>query len=96
MRYHKTRLLPATLSLLVTLPLIGCAKSPGKLSVDLGAIKECQRLGGPVAVPQIRNSDYRVLSARALGQIKKANDGAEQRTSCEDEVVEKYAKAAAE
>jgi hypothetical protein len=29
----------------------------------------------------------------ALGQIKKANDGAAQRTLCEDQVVEKYKEA---
>jgi hypothetical protein len=74
--------------------LSGCATSPGKLNVDLTAIKECQKLGGPVPVPEItRKSDYRVLSAQALGQLHKANSGAEQRTGCEDRVVDDYANA---
>lgn len=76
------------------LTLIGCAGSPGKLSVDLQAIKECQRLGGQVAVPEIGpKTDYRVLSAQALGQVNKANVGAAKRTICEDEVVDEYANA---
>lgn len=83
----------ATLSLLTLLTLSGCATSPGKLSVDLSAVKECQKLGGPVEVPLIKGSDYRTLSAQALGQINKANVGEARRTNCEDGVVDDYAKA---
>lgn len=84
-------LLPATLILSAPL-LASCAGSPGKLSVNLQAIKECQRLGGNVAVPSITvKSDYRILSAQALGQINQANRGARQRTACEDKVINEFA-----
>lgn len=90
---HRRLLAILSLSTLLTLP--GCATSPGKLSVDLTAVKECQRLGGPVAVPEItpKKTDYRVLSAQVLGQIRKANEGEQRRTECEDKVVDEYAKA---
>ncbi len=82
-----------TLSL-SALTLSACATSPGRLGVDLTAIKECQKLGGPVAVPEItRKSDYRVLAAQALGQLHKANSGAEKRSDCEDDVIDDYANA---
>ena len=83
----------AILSALIAPTLCGCAGSLGKLDVDLAALKECQRLKGPVPVPQIADSDYRVLSAQALAQLKKANGKDAARTRCEQNVIDKYAKA---
>lgn len=92
MRFHPFRS-PAIL-FLSALILAGCAGSPGKLAVDLTALKECQRLGNPVKVPEIGpETDYRDLSAESLGQIVKANKGAAARTRCENGVIAKYAKA---
>lgn len=68
-----------------------CAGSLGKLSVDLSALKECKRTGGPVAIPTI--DDYRKVSARALGGLRKANRRIVARDKCEDGVIAKYAKA---
>lgn len=83
----------ATFCALAMLTLTGCASSPGNLSVNLSAVKECQKLGGQVEVPQIKGSNYRTLSAQALGQINKANSGEAKRTDCEDGVVDDYANA---
>jgi hypothetical protein len=78
----------------LALMLGGCARSLGKLDVDLQALKECQKLKGPVSVPEIgENSDYRILSAEALGQLKKANSKDSARTRCEQKVIDQYAKA---
>ena len=76
------------------LMLSGCAGSRGNLNVDLQAIRECQKLGGQVAVPDIgEDSDYRVIAAQALGQLNKANVGAAKRTICEGNVIDAYSKA---
>lgn len=92
---HCRRPLQLAILSLSALTLAGCVTSQGKLSVDLQAIKECQRLGGPVAVPEISGkSDYRSLAAESLGQLNKANKGAVKRSNCEDKVVKEYAKAA--
>lgn len=93
MRYLQ-RLLQATCFVSAIATLGGCASShTGKLAVDLTAVKECQKLGGRVDVPAIRGSDFRVLSAESLATIKKANDGADARTGCENQVIDDYAKA---
>lgn len=86
--HHLLRAIPIV-SLLLTLP--GCVTSQGKLSVDLGALKECRRLGGPRPIPLIEN--YRALSAAALAELNKANKGDARRTRCDDKVIEQYAKA---
>ena len=75
----------------LVLMLTGCASSPGHLAVDLKALKECQRLGNQASLPDItEDSDYRNLSAAALGQLNKANRGIAARTRCENSVIEKY------
>jgi hypothetical protein len=88
------RLMRATILFASVAMLAGCALLPGKkLSVDLSALKECQRLGKRQPIPKIdEQSDYRDLSPEALAALKKANDGISARTKCEDSVIEKYAK----
>lgn len=91
------RSLPLTLAMLlfVSAPMLGaCAlwQEPGHLSVDLSALKECQKLGKRQPVPEIDDTtDYRDLSPEALAALKKANDGIGKRTKCEDGVIAKYA-----
>lgn len=87
-RHQLLRAIPI-LSILFLAP--SCATSPGRLDVDLKALSECKRLGGPVAVPPI--DDYRKVSARALGGLRKANRRIVARDKCEDDVIAKYAKA---
>ena len=86
-------LLLAILSVLV-LMLPGCATSPGKLTVDLSALKECRRLGPRQPVPRIdADTDYRTLAAEALAGLNKANRGSAARTRCDDKVIQSYATA---
>lgn len=92
MRYRPFLTL-ATLSVLA-LPLLNCAKSPGKLNVDLKALKECQRLDPKVEVKYIDDdADYRDIAPAALAALKKKNQGADARTRCENIVIAKYAAA---
>lgn len=90
MRFHKSLTRAAILSASV-LTLAGCDTLSGKLSVDLEALKECQRLDRKMAVPSIEeDSDYRELSAEALAEIAKGNRAQADRTKCENGVIEKY------
>lgn len=90
MHYPRYLMRIAILSALA-LTLAGCATSPGKLDVDLKAIKECQRLQRQMAVAEIgEDSDYRELSAEALAEIAKSNRAQAARTACENKVIEKY------
>lgn len=93
MRYRQfiTRL--TTLSVLA-LPLLNCATSPGRLNVDLSALKECQRVDPKVEVKYIDDdSDYSDIAPEALAALKKKNEGADARTRCENKVIAKYAAA---
>lgn len=84
-------LLRAILSVSILFLVSNCASSPGRLAVDLQALKECKRLGGPVTIPPI--DDYRKVSARALGGLRKANSRLVARDRCDDKVIAKYAAA---
>ena len=78
------------LALIVT----GCAGSPGKLSVNLSALKECQRLGGAVRPPAINDdTDYRELAENALARLNQANRGSAAHARCDRKVISDYAKA---
>lgn len=60
-------------------------------------MKECRRLTPQVVVPKSDidpNGDYRVVAAKSLGGIAKANKGLAARNRCEDKVISNYAKAA--
>ena len=93
MRYRQF-LISTTILSASALMLAGCASSPGKLAVDLDALKECQKLDHPLTLAQIgEDSDYRNLSAEALGEIKKANLARARRLKCEDSVIQKYKEA---
>ena len=71
-----------------------CAPLLGKLSVDLKALKECQRIGGHVPVPKIdADTDYRELAPHALASVNQANRGSDARTRCENHVIEAYEQA---
>lgn len=95
MRCHRLLPLIFAIALFVSAPMLtACAPSLGHLSVDLSALKECQKLGKKQPVPEIsETSDYRDLSPEALAALKKANDGIGARTRCEDKVIADYAKA---
>lgn len=83
----------ATLSVLA-LQLPSCDPSPGRLSVDLKALKECQRLDPKVGIKYIDDdADYRDIAPEALAALKKKNAGADARTRCENIVIAKYAAA---
>jgi hypothetical protein len=86
--------LAATLSLLAPL-LASCASwqaLPGRLTVDLQAVKECQQIAGQTPPPSISpSSDYRKLAPQALAQLHKANDAITARNSCEQKVIDEYA-----
>lgn len=88
---RRHQLLRAILSVSILFLVSNCATSPGRLAVDLSALKECKRLGGPVPIPPI--DDYRKVSARALGGLRKANSRIVARDRCEDQVAAKYAAA---
>lgn len=95
MRCRRSLPLTLAMTLFVSAPMLGsCAQSPGHLSVNLSALKQCQKLGGRQPVPEIDDtSDYRDISPEALAALKKANDGSAARTRCEDKVIADYAKA---
>lgn len=83
----------AILSVSATM-LPGCAKSLGKLDVDLTALKECRKLTPNLQVSEIESeSDYRVVAAEALGTVSKGNKAIARRNRCDDKVIENYAKA---
>lgn len=88
-------LLLATILSSSALPLASCAFSPalpGRLTVDLQAVKECQRLANAVPAPQISpQSDYRKLAPQALVQLHKANDAIAARNQCDQKVIDAYA-----
>lgn len=93
MRYRPFFTLTAALSALA-LPLLNCGTSPGRLNVDLAALKECQRLDPKVEVKYIDDdADYRDITPQALAALKKKNEGADARTRCENIVIAKYAAA---
>jgi hypothetical protein len=72
----------------------GCAGSRGKLNVDLTALKECRKLTPSLQVSKIESeSDYRVVTAEALGVVSKGNKALARRDRCDDKVIEKYATA---
>lgn len=74
--------------------LAGCARSLGKLDVDLTALKECRKLTPNLQVSEIESeSDYRVVTAEALGTVNKGNKAIARRNRCDDKVIEKYATA---
>lgn len=86
------RLMRATILFASVTMLTACAPSLGHLSVDLEALKACQKLGRKQPIPEIdETSDYRDLSPEALAALKKANDGIGARTRCENNVIEQYA-----
>ena len=93
MRYRRLLLL-AMCSALVTM-LAGCASSPGNLSVGLkGSLAECRKLTPRLRTSEIGSeSDYRHLSAEALGAISKGNKAITRRNRCDDKVIESYATA---
>lgn len=91
MRYRPSPMSMVPILSGLALILAACATSPGKLDVDLQALKECQRLQRQMAVGQIgEDSDYRELSAEALAEIAKGNRTQAARTACENKVIEKY------
>ena len=74
--------------------LAGCARSLGKLDVDLTALKECRKLTPHARVSEIESeSDYRSVAAEALGAVSKGNQAIDRRNRCDDKVIESYAKA---
>ena len=86
----------AILSVSVTM-LPGCAGSLGKLSVNLNGLKECRKLTPAMRVSEIESeTDYRALSAEALGVMNKGNKAIDRRNRCDDKVIGDYAKAARE
>jgi hypothetical protein len=91
MRHHLNPLLRAIPIVSILFLASGCATSPGRLNVDLSALKECKRVGGQVPIPAI--DDYRKVSALALGGLHKANQRLAARDRCDDKVIAKYATA---
>jgi hypothetical protein len=84
---------PLRLTILFGLALMsaGCARSMGKLDVDLTALKECRKLTPPLQVSEIESGgDYRALAAEAGGTISKGNKAIERRNRCDDGVIRKY------
>src|ERR1700682_1578789 len=76
----------------LALPGISCVKSLGSLSVNI--TKECKRLPGHVPPPAIEDdTDYRALSAEALGGLKNANRHNAAIVACYDRVIAAYEKA---
>jgi hypothetical protein len=92
MRYRRPLLLAMCIALGPMLA--GCANSRGKLSVDLKALNECRKLTPTLQVSEIESeSDYRGLTAEALGTINKGNKAIERRNRCDDKVIGSYAAA---
>lgn len=93
MRYRWLLTLTIILSASATM-LAACATSPGNLAVNLQALKECQKLDHKLKVEEIgADSDYRNLSAEALGEIAKANQERAARLNCQNRVIQKYKEA---
>lgn len=91
MRYRQCNMLRVTPLLFLALTLTACVGSPGKLSVDLApSLEACRRLERDPSFPQIVDSDYRILSAEALAEIRKAKDGKAARDACERRVIAKF------
>lgn len=83
----------ATLFVSATM-LPGCARSLGKLNVDLSGLKECRKLTPGMKVSEIESeSDYRAVAAESLGELNKGNKAIERRNKCDDKVIDKYATA---
>lgn len=92
MRYR--RFLKLAMCFALVPMLAGCARSLGKLDVDLTALKECRKLTPSLQVSEIvSESDYRVVAAEALGTVSKGNKAIARRNRCDDKVIENYAKA---
>jgi uncharacterized protein YerC len=88
------RLLRLAILSLLALTLAGCARSTGRLSVDLTALKECRKLTPRLQVSAIESgSDYRALAAEAGGTIQKGNKAIARRNRCDDKVIGSYAAA---
>lgn len=91
---HYRNLLKLAMCFALVPMLAGCARSLGKLDVDLTALKECRRLTPSLQVSKIESeSDYRVVTAEALGVVNKGNKAIARRNRCDDKVIEKYATA---
>jgi hypothetical protein len=85
-------LLRPTLCVASVLTLTGCGASRAVGDLQVRLTRECLRLGGTVKPPEIdANSDYRKLSADALGRLQQANRGSAARTRCEQRVIANYA-----
>lgn len=93
MRYR--RFLQLVMCFALVPMLAGCARSSGKLSVDLKAsLKECRKLTPGMRVSEIvSESDYRSVTAEALGVVNKGNKAIARRDRCDDKVIESYAAA---
>lgn len=92
MRYRR----PLQLAMLFAsaLMLADCARFSGNLSVDLKGLKECRKLTPALKVSPIgETSDYRALSAEAGGELNKGNKAIARRNRCDDNVIDRYAKA---
>ena len=91
---HYQSLLKLAICFALVPMLAGCARSLGKLDVDLTALKECRKLTPDLQVSKIESeSDYRVVAAEALGTVSKGNKALARRNRCDDKVIEKYATA---
>lgn len=95
MRSRLLRLSTAPVIFALAMLLAGCGQLRGLLGVDLKRpLAECRKLDPRVPGPGSRigpDTDYRKLSAEALADLRRANDGTARRNVCEDTVVEKYA-----
>lgn len=83
--------------ILLAMLLASCASSPATLDAsqgqDLSALNECRKLDPEVPGPGpniSRKSDYRILSAEALGALNKANQGTRRRNNCENQFIESH------
>jgi predicted small secreted protein len=91
-----SRLLRLAILFALALTLAACdtLQGKGKLDVDLAALKECRKLTPGMRVSEIGSeSDYRALSAEALGTINKGNKAIDRRNRCDDKVINGYATA---
>ena len=92
MRYR--RFLKLAMCFALVPMLAGCARSLGKLDVDLTALKECRKLTPKGQVSAIDSeSDYGAVTAEALGAVSKGNKAIDRRNKCDDKVIGDYAKA---
>lgn len=94
-----SRLLRLAMCSALVMMLAGCGGLPGKgkLAVDLTGLKQCRNLTPHMQISEIGSeTDYRALSAEALGVMDKGNRAIDRRNRCDDKVIEDYAKAARE